>query len=67
MLTSITSIIDQCLVKDGCKPELQTPETIKLFGGTKKLQTKQKNQENVPRLEVVEVVLVHCNLVDIQY
>ena len=59
MLTSITSITDQCLVKDGCKPELQTPETIKLFGGTKKL--------NVPSLEVVEVVLVQCNLVDIQY
>ena len=28
---------------------------------------KTKNDENVPSLEVVEVVLVQCNLVDNQY
>ena len=27
--------------------------------------TKDKNGENVPRLEVVELVLVHCNLIKI--
>ena len=43
-------------VKDGYKLELQTPETIKLFGITKKLKDKTKNEENVPSLEVVEVV-----------
>ena len=32
-----------------------------------KLKDKTKNGENVPSLEVVEVVLVQCNLVDNQY
>ena len=54
-------------IKDGYKLELQTPETMKLFGSTKKLIDKTKNRENVPSLEVVEVVLVQCNLVDNQY
>ena len=48
---------------DGNKLELQTPETMKLFGNTKKLMNKTKNGENVPSLEVVEVALVQCNLV----
>ena len=39
-------------------------ETMKLFGSTKKLTDKTKNGENVPSLEVYEVVLVQCNLVD---
>ena len=43
------------------------PETMKLFGSTKKLIHKTNNGENVPRLEVVEVILVHYNLVDSQY
>ena len=40
---------------------------MKLFGSTKKLIGKTKNGENVPSLEVVETVLVQCNLVDNQY
>ena len=48
------------------KLELQTPETMKLFGGTKKLIDKTKVGENLPSLEVVEVVLVQCILVDNQ-
>ena len=43
------------------------PETIKLFGSTKKLIDKAKSGKNVQSLEVVEVVLVQCNLVDNQY
>ena len=54
-------------IKDGYKLELQTPETMLLFGSTKKLIDKTKNGENVPSLEVVEVFLVQCNLVDDQY
>ena len=34
---------------------------------TKKLIDKTKNGENVPSLEVVEVVLVQCNLIDNSY
>ena len=40
---------------------------MKLFGSTKKTVDKAKNREKVPSLEVVEVVLVQCNLVDNQY
>ena len=40
---------------------------MKLFGTTKKLIDKTKNAENVPSLEVVEVVLVQYNLVENQY
>ena len=54
-------------IKDGYKLELQTPKITKLFGSTKKLMDKTKNGESVPNLEVVEVVLVQCNLVDNQY
>ena len=54
-------------IKYGCKLELQTNETMKLFGSTKKLIDKTKNRENVPSLEVVEVVLVQYNLVNNQY
>ena len=54
-------------IKDGYKLELQTPKTIKLYGNTKKLIDKTKNDESVPSLEVVEVVLVQCNLLDNQY
>ena len=54
-------------IKDGYKLELQMPKTIKLFCSTKKLTNKTKNGENVLSLEVVEVVLVHRNLVNNQY
>ena len=40
---------------------------MKLFDSTKKLIDKTKNEENVPSLELVEIVLVQCNLVDNQY
>ena len=42
---------------------------MKLLGSTKKVVDKNKNGEIVPKLESVEVVLVHCNLVknDCQY
>ena len=40
---------------------------MKLLGSTKKVVDKDKNGENVPKLEIVEVVLVHCNLVKNDY
>ena len=54
-------------IKNGYKLELLTPETMKLLGRTKKAVDKDKNGENVPKLEVVEVVLVHCNLLKNHY
>ena len=50
-------------IKNGYKLELLTPETMKLLGGTKNIVIKDKNSENVPKLEYVKVVIVHCNLV----
>ena len=40
---------------------------MKLLGSTKDINDSDKNSENVPRLENVEVVLVHCNLVNNAY
>ena len=47
--------------------ELLTPETMKLLGSTESKITKDKNGENVPHLEVVELVLVHSNLANNDY
>ena len=54
-------------IKDGYSLELLTPETMKLLGSTKNKITKDKNGENVPHLEITEVVLVHCNIVNNDY
>ena len=40
---------------------------MKLLGSTKNKITKDKNGENVPHLEITEVVLVHCNIVNNDY
>ena len=40
---------------------------MKLLGSTKTKITKDKIGENVPHLEITEVVLVHCNTADNDY
>ena len=40
---------------------------MKLLGSTENKITKDKNRENVPHLEIIEVVLVHCNIVNNDY
>ena len=40
---------------------------MKLLGSTKNKITKDKNGENVPHLEITEVILVHCNIVNNDY
>ena len=54
-------------IKTGYKLELLSKETMKLLGSTKDTIDADKNSENVPRLENVEVVLVQCNLVNNSY
>ena len=54
-------------IKSGYYLELLTPETMKLLGSAESKITKDKNGENIPRLEVVELVLVHCNLLNNDY
>ena len=40
---------------------------MKLLGSTESKIAKDKNGENVSHLEIVELVLVHCNLVNNDY
>ena len=54
-------------IKDGYSLELSAPETIKLLGSTKNKITKEKSSENVLHLEITEVVLVHCDIVNNDY
>ena len=54
-------------IKNGYYLELLTPETMKLLGNTESKITKDENGENLPHLEIVELVLVHCNLVNNNY
>ena len=54
-------------IKNGYSLELLTKETMKLLGSTENKITTDKNGENVPYLEITEVVLVHCNIVSNNY
>ena len=47
--------------------ELLTTETMKLLGSTKNKVTKDKKWRNIPHLEITEVILVHCNIVNNDY
>ena len=40
------------------------PETIQLLRSTENKINKDKNGENVPHLDITEVVLFHCNIVN---
>ena len=54
-------------IKTGYKLESLSEETMQLLGSSKKVIDKNKNGELVTKLETVEVVLVHCNLVNNNY
>ena len=47
--------------------DLLTPKAIKLLGSTKSKITKDKNGESEPNLEINEVVLLHCKIVNSDY
>ena len=46
---------------------LLTSETIKLSESTKNKIAKDKGSANVPHLEITEVILVYCNIVNNDY
>ena len=54
-------------IKTGYYLELLTSETVKLLGSISNKITKDENDENVLRLEITEIVLVHCNIVNKDY
>ena len=54
-------------IKTGYYLEILMPETMKLLGNTKSMIIKDENGENLPHLEMTEVVLIHCNIVNSNY
>ena len=54
-------------IKNGYSLELLAPEIMTLLGSTENKITKDKNGENVPQVEITEVVLVYCNIVNNDY
>ena len=69
ILISSNNIINRIVfkIKTGYKLELLSKETMKLLRSTSSIIDKDKNSDIVPKLENVEVVLVHCNLVNNSY
>ena len=55
------------LLKSGYKLELLSKETMRLLGSSTDTIDGDKNSELVPKLESVDLVLVHCNLVNNSY
>ena len=53
--------------KTGYYLQISTPKAMKLLGSTESKITKCENGENKPRLEITEVVLVHCNIANNDY
>ena len=54
-------------IKTGYKLELLSLETIKLLKRAKKDLDQDKDGKIVPKIESLEVVLVHCNVVNNNY
>ena len=49
------------------KKNVLTPKIMKLLGRTYSKIRKDKNGENVPFLEIIEVVLIHCTVFNNSY
>ena len=56
-----------CKIKKGYSLKLLTPETMKLIGSTENKTTKDNSGENVPHLEITDLVLVHCDIINNDY
>ena len=54
-------------IKSGCKLELFSKETMRLLGSSADTIDGDKNSELVPKLESVDLHLVHCNLLNNSY
>ena len=54
-------------IKTGYYLELLMPEKMKLLESTESKITKGESGENVPHLEITEVILVHCNIANNDY
>ena len=63
----ITFINKTGINKTGCYLDVLTPETMKSLRRNESNITKSKNGEDVPHLEITEVILVYCNNVSNDY
>ena len=54
-------------INDEYSLEFVTSETMKLLGIPENKITKDKDGENAPHLEITEIILVHCNIVNNDY
>ena len=54
-------------IKNGYYLELLMIEPMKLLDNTENEKTKDKKGENIPHLEITEVILVHCNMINTSY
>ena len=54
-------------IKSGYKLELLSKKTMRLLGSSTDTIDGDKNSELVPKLEVVDLVIVHCNVVNNNY
>ena len=54
-------------IKTSYKLELLSKETMKMLGSTKIVIDNDKNGESVPKLEIIDVILMHCNVVKNSY
>ena len=44
--------------------EILSPKTVELLESAKNRTTRDKNYENVSHSEIIEIVLVHCNILN---
>ena len=54
-------------IKTGYYLQLLTPGTMKLLGSTRSKITRNENCENMSHLEITELLLIHCNIVNNDY
>ena len=71
-MKSLNYLMDHILyqifkIKTGYYLDLLTRKTIKLLGSAKSKMTKSKNCEIVRHLEITEIILVDCNIVNNNY
>ena len=63
----VNKIKNRVTIKNRYSLELLTSETMKLLGSTEDKITKNKDGQNIPHLEITEVVLVHCDIINNDY
>ena len=69
MIINVNKIENRITFKTKVEYHLQllTPGTMKLLASTKSNITTNEDFENVPHLEITELILIYCNIVNNDY